>query len=146
MKIVFGGFSEENIMTNAGFWSRLEKGARAKSDGSFSSTSSFSPEQFCQSALSDLYSAGAKSVKEKDKGMDTLKYEFGKGTRVNLANALLGDIPEYTRVALWVTEAERRPVTLTIAGDQKGGPDAGAFTLALPMTDLNKNIAINPAK
>lgn len=146
MKIDFGGFIEETVMIGDDSWSRAEKGAWVKSDDSYSSTSSFSPNEFCQSALTDVAASGAKAAKEKVGGIDTLRYEFGKEAAGRLSAKLPGGVPDNTKVTLLITEAERLPVKLTMVGDQKSGPNAGSFSLAFNLTDMNKSIAINPPK
>jgi hypothetical protein len=138
-KVDLGFTSFETVTIGTDAWTRLGGAGWTKSsEGGIS----FSPDQFCQANLTELNKANVKPSKDKVNGVDALKYEFDKNAIVRVNNIFgnggsLPDLPDNTRMNLWVTEKERWPVKMTLTGSRTG-TDPYNINFEFNLTDINK--------
>jgi hypothetical protein len=138
-KVDLGFTSFETVTIGKEAWTRLGGAGWTKSnDGGVS----FSPDQFCQANLTELNKANVKPSKDKVNGVDALKYEFDKNAIVRVNNIFGGsgalpELPDNTRMNLWVTEKERWPVKMTLTGSRTG-TDPYNINFEFNLTDINK--------
>jgi hypothetical protein len=151
-KIQIAGGAFETINIGNDQWTKIASSPWIKSTGSGDAL--FSPDSFCRSNLKDLEKAGVKPTKDKVSGVDALKYEFDKKALGKLNSVFGGgntsplpDLPENTKMVLWVTEKEHWPVRVTLSGEQKTGSDPYSLSIEFNITDLNKgDISIEAPK
>lgn len=138
-KVDLGFTSFETVQIGNDTWTRLGGAGWQKSN---EGGVSFSPDQFCRANLTELNKANVKPTKDKVNGVDALKYEFDKNAIVRVNNifgngSALPDLPDNTRMTLWVSEKERWPLKMTLTGD-RAGSDPYNIKFEFNLTDLNK--------
>lgn len=145
-KMDIAGTTIESVTIGRDTWSRFGGSGWIKSTDA---NLAFSPNDFCEANLQDLDKANVRPTKERVNGIDALRYEFDRKALARLNN-LFGDaadlleLPDNTKMTLWVTEKERWPLRMTLTGD-KTGADPYSINLQFNITDLNKDgIKIEP--
>jgi len=110
----------------------------------------FDMNEFCRSELLELNQTEVEPSKDRVNGVDALRFEFDKQELVRLDRLAGGRdpsfeaLPENTKLTVWVTEKEHRPVKVVQTGDAEGDPDLATFDMEINITDLNKDIEIEP--
>jgi hypothetical protein len=139
-KVELGPTTFETIAIGNDEWTKFGPSGWIKSPGT--GGLAFNPDSFCRTNLSDLDRAGVKPSKDKVNGRDALRYEYDKKTISRLNNLFGGgplpELPDNTKVTLWVTESEHWPIRVTLAGDRSGA-DPYAINFEFNLTDLNKD-------
>lgn len=144
-RIEFGSQALETVTIGATTWTRFGTAAWTQAGGG-GFGAGISPDDFCQDNFNNLASAGVTPVRDRTNGIATLRYEFDKraiGRLDTLGGATAAaELPDDSRMNVWVTENERWPVKVTLKGDRTGS-DPYSIDLELNVTDLNGNITIN---
>lgn len=154
-KVELAGQSFETVRIGADTWTRFGTGDWVKGNVG-GAAPLFSPDDFCSGSLvqlnrTDLARAGVKATKERVNGMDALRYEFDKQAIQRLERLFGGQsdlqsLPDNLKLTLWVTEKEHWPVKVVLSGEAKDRPDQLSIELEYTITDLNKEIRIEPPR
>ncbi|MFN8556249.1 MAG: hypothetical protein U0531_02500 [Dehalococcoidia bacterium] len=150
-RISFGSQAVETIGIGQDTWTKFGSAPWVKAPAGSQTGTAFAPDVFCESNLRDLAKAGVRPTRDKVGATDALRYEFDKKAIGRLSGAFganqadVSELPDNTRLTLWVTEKERWPLRVTLSGDQRTGNEPFSINLEFNVTDLNQgSVRIDP--
>lgn len=107
------------------------------------------PREFCRQIEQGL-SGDVPSRKEKVNGVDATRYDYDRAALEKLGGGFLGTVtgsddqlPENTKMSVWVSDKEKFPVKMQIAASGKQDGEDYNLSMELNVTDLNGNVTIN---
>lgn len=150
-KVTFGNDTFELVAIGKENWIRQNGAAWQKSDENPGADLGIGPDTFCRIGAADLDRTGVRPVADTVNGQQALRYDFSKqdlgklDTIIDGAAGLATNAMDNVKLSVWVTDKERWPARISLAGDQKIGSEALTLTFEANVTDYNRSdIVVEP--
>jgi len=117
-------------------------GWQQQQDSGINPTEQLDPREICTSVQNN-FSADVPSRKEKANGVDATRYEYDRKALTQAGDDFLGglasssDLPENTKMSIWVSEKDKFPVKIQVNGNGQQAGQPVSLDLEINVTDLN---------